>query len=121
MEMASQRIVGEYKSAAGIVLVGLGIFILYKSLGCELAGLRHSLCVSGCEELGTMPALALMAGRILHSVAIDRVRFLIDVLRQALLTLWPLLLAKIGMTLAQDAPAEPKKSSEKRNVKLSIS
>jgi hypothetical protein len=119
--MARHRIVGKYKSAGGIVLVGLGIFILYKSLGCELEGLRHSLCVSGCDELGTVPALALMAGRILHGVAADRARFLVSLLRQALLTLWPLLLAKIGVMLAQDASAEPQENSGKKNVELSIS
>ena len=119
--MATLRIAGKYRSAAGMILVGLGMFILYKSLGCELAGLRDSICVSGCDELGTMPALALMASRILHGVAVDRVHFLVNVLRQASLTLWPLLLAKIGMTLAQDASFEPRESSEKKNLKLSIS
>jgi hypothetical protein len=119
--MASQRSAGNYKSAVGIVLVGLGIFILHRSLGCEVAGLRHSLCVNGCDELGTGPALALMAGRILHGIALDPARFLVAALRQALLTLWPLLLAKVGTILAQDAPAEPRESLEKKNSGLSIS
>ena len=119
--MASQRIAGKYKSAAGAILVGLGIFILYESLGGEIAALRYNLCVNGCDALGTMPALVLMAGRILHGFTADHVRFLVSVLRQALLTLWPLLLAKIGMMLAQDASAELQDSSEKKTVKLSIS
>jgi hypothetical protein len=112
--MATQRIAGKYKSAAGTILVGLGIFILYKSLGCELAGLRHSLCVNGCDALGTVPALALMSGRALHSFATDRLDFLLGVLRQMALTLWPLLLTKAGMLMAQNSCTESATTCSKK-------
>lgn len=100
--MASQHIAGKYKSAAGMILVGLGLFILYKSLGCEIAGAQRSLCVNDCDGLGTVPALVLMSGRVLHGFAGNRLGFLFGGLRQMAVIFWPLLLTRVGMVMAQE-------------------
>jgi hypothetical protein len=104
------------KLIAGVVLVGLGIFILQENLGRTATQLSHLLGTTPREALGALPTVILGASRLARVYAAGHKRFLEGVLQQMLVSSWPLLLVVVGAVLSQDdftdkVDAPPKKDS----------
>jgi len=104
------------KLIVGAVLVGLGIFILQENLGRIATHLSHLLGTTPREAIGALPAVILGASRLAHVYAADHQRCLEGVLRQMLVSSWPLLLVVVGAVLSRDdvtdtVDAPPKKKT----------
>lgn len=90
------------KSIAGIVLTGLGIFMLYEDVSGVAAGLRHLLAANGWGVLGWASAAVISVSH-LQLYAAHHQQILHDLIRQFLATCWPLLLVSAGAVgLAED-------------------
>lgn len=83
------------KSIAGIVLAGLGIFMLYEDVSGVAAGLRHVLAANGWGGLGWAYA-AVMSVLHLQLYAAHHHRLLHDFICHFLASCWPLLLVSAG-------------------------
>ncbi len=92
-----------FKSLAGGVLVGLGIFILYREMAGAITGLRHLLGANGSGALGVVPAVVFAVSKGLQTCAADHQRFVQCFLKHSLVSFWPLLLVRVGTVLSRDA------------------
>jgi len=95
-----------FKSITGVVIAGLGMFILYENLAGAVERLRHIL-VNGSEALGGLPAAILFLSQNVHAYALDHQR-LVHVLFQQILasSLWPLFMVIFGAVLSGDTFTE---------------
>jgi hypothetical protein len=89
------------KSIAGAALVAVGTFILYEHIARGAAGLGHVSGISG-GALGVLPAMIFAASRVVRFHAADQQHFLRDVVEQAFISSWPLVLVVVGAVLSRD-------------------
>jgi hypothetical protein len=90
------------KSVAGAVLVAVGMFILYQHLDRAVSQL---LGAPG-GPLGALPTSVFAASRFVQSYATDHQRFLENLVKQILISAWPLLLVMVGTVLSRDGFAD---------------
>ena len=86
------------KSVAGAVLVVVGMFILYQHLD-RAANQLHG-ATGG--PLGALPTSVFAASRFVQSYAAGHQRFLENLVKQILISAWPLLLVMVGTALSRD-------------------
>jgi hypothetical protein len=102
-DMARQRTIFRgFKSIAGAVLVGSGMFILHGNLALSVAGLPHVLADNSSEALGVLPAVILTVSQVLQAHAANHQRFLQAFFQHMLAASLPLLLVTVGMALSRD-------------------
>jgi hypothetical protein len=89
------------KSIAGASLLAVGAFILYEHVDRAAVGLGNVTGISG-GALGVLPAMIFAASRVVRAYAVDQQRFLHDVVEQALISSWPLVLVVVGAVLSRD-------------------
>ena len=90
------------KSVAGTVLVALGMFILYQHLDRAVSEL---LDAPG-GPFGALPTSIFAASQFVQSYASDHQRFLENLVKQILISAWPLLLVVVGTVLSLDGFAD---------------
>jgi hypothetical protein len=94
------------RSIAGAALVGFGIFILSQNLAEAAVQLREFLGANGLDLLGLSPAVLQAASQIMKVYASDHQQFLAVLVRQMLISAWPLLLVLIGAVLSWEGPMD---------------
>jgi hypothetical protein len=100
---ARQTAFGKFKSMTGAALVVLGMFILYQNLAGAFACLRH-VVANGAAALGILPAAVLTVAQAVHAYAHHQC--LQALLRQILISSWPLLLVICGTVLSRESFAD---------------
>ena len=90
------------KSVAGAVLIAVGMFILYQHLDRDVSEL---LGAPG-GPLGALSTSVFAASRFVQSYAADHQRFLENLVKQILISAWPLLLVVVGTVLSLDGFAD---------------
>ncbi len=93
------------KPVAGGTLVGLGLHILSGNLDGIVAQLRLILDTTGGATLGVLPSGVLAASQAVQVYASNRQLFA-EVILQALVSLWPVLLVIAGLVLLRDLLAD---------------
>jgi hypothetical protein len=93
--------VDKLKPVAGGTLVGLGIHILAGNLDGTIAQLRQIFDTTGGATLGVLPSGVLAASQAVQVYASNRQLFA-EMILQALISLWPLLLVIAGVVLLRD-------------------
>jgi hypothetical protein len=104
------------KSVAGAALVGVGMFILYGHLDRAASQLSDLLGNPG-GALGALPTVVFALSRFVEAYAADHQRFLENLVKQILISAWPLLLVMVGTALSWDGFGDegstlPKKDCE---------
>ena len=106
--MAGRRtICRSSQSIVGVILVGLGMFILYENLAGAVAWLSHVLGANGSETLGVPAAFVLTASQAVHCCSRDHQWVLQSLLPQILVSSWPLLLVTFGRVLSREDKSIP--------------
>jgi len=99
--MARRRMMLQsFRSIAGAVLAGSGMFVLYEHLAAALGWLSHVL---GSNAPGVVPAIILAVAPVSRAHLAHPQCFLQDLLRQTLASSWPVLLVMVGTALSGDA------------------
>jgi len=105
------------KSYAGAALVGVGMFVLYENLAAAVAWLSHVRH----EAMGALPAVILGVSQVMQAHATDPQRLLQGLLRQMLVSSWPLLLIAVGTALSRDNITDNfNEHAKKKTLDLSI-
>ena len=87
------------KSIAGIAFLVIGMFILHEHIDRAMAQLSHVFGHAGIA----LPAVFLVASRVVQPYAADHQRFLWDFGMQIWVASWPLVLVMVGTVLSRDA------------------
>jgi hypothetical protein len=89
------------RATAGIVLVALGAWILYTRLDWAATHLNDLLTIR--DASGTLGAFLVAGNRAIQGCAGCHHGILFIVIKQVLLTFWPLMLVLVGTILSPDA------------------
>ena len=101
------------KSIAGIASLVIGLFILHEHVDRAMAQLSHIFGHAGIA----LPAVFLVASRIVQPYAADHQRFLQDFVMQILTSSWPLVLVVVGTVLSRERSGDEATHFQNRNSK----
>jgi hypothetical protein len=93
--MSGRQVGFEDLEVAGITLVVLGIFVLYRDMAGAVASFRNFL--SHSSALGTVPAAILAISQTLHELTGNA--GVSSLMERALATSWPMLLVVLGKAM----------------------
>jgi hypothetical protein len=94
-----------FRSIAGGVLVGIGLYILFVNLDRTVSQLSDFLGARGEKALGVLPSIVLATSHMVQAHGADQQLFRDDLLR-ILSPFWPLFLVLIGTVLSRDVLAD---------------
>ena len=101
------------KSIAGIAFLVIGIFILHEHVDRAMAQLSHIFGHAGIA----LPAVFLVALRVVQPYAADHQRFLQDFVMQIVTSSWPLVLVVVGTVLSRERSGDEGNALPKQNSK----
>jgi hypothetical protein len=106
---------------AGIVLIGLGLFVLFENITDAAARLTGFVGVSAdaTQTFGEVAAVGFGASRVVQCYLFDRVGFARSVCK-ILISLWPLCLVTAGAVLTATASRTNSKNIQNKIQDLSI-
>ena len=101
------------KSIAGIAFLVIGISILHEHVDRAMAQLSHIFGHAGIA----LPAVFLVASRVVQPYAADHQRFLQDFVLQIVTSSWPLVLVVVGTVLSRERSGDEGNALPKQNTK----
>ena len=120
--MARQwRVFRDFRSIAGLALIGVGLFILCGNLADVAVRLSRFLGTSAeaTQTLGELIVLGLGAAQVWRSYVFDRRELVLGVCR-ILISFWPLLLVVAGAVLTGMASRTESRNLREKTQDLSI-
>jgi hypothetical protein len=109
---------GRAKSGSGAALVAIGMFILYQHLDRAAGHLSHFLCNNHGDTPGPLPAIIMAAACVTQAYAADHHGILQVLVKQLVLSFWPLLLVMVGSMLSRDAFKDAINTAQKKDCGL---
>ena len=109
------------KLACGVALVAVGMFILYQHLSQTASYLSHFLCTNQRDVPGPLPAVIMAAVCVVQAHATGHQGVLQILVKQLVISFWPVLLVMAGSLLSKDSFDDDSNSAQKKILDLSIS